>query len=119
MFRASSPAKLAPVHVAAVERKDFPVVLRARDCSANEHGNVRSGSMGRSKRSASKRARWCGGRPSRQIDPARSRLLESAIAKLAQDQASLTNGKQDLERTTILSKEGKRPSTVSTSKPLT
>jgi multidrug efflux system membrane fusion protein len=42
-----------------------------------------------------------------QIDPAPFQAtLNQAIAKLAQDQASLTNAKQDLERTTVLSKQG-------------
>lgn len=42
-----------------------------------------------------------------QIDPAPfEATLNQAIAKLAQDQASLTNGKQDLERTTVLSNQG-------------
>ena len=42
-----------------------------------------------------------------QIDPAPFRAsLDQAMAKLAQDQASLTNAKQDLERTSILSKQG-------------
>ena len=42
-----------------------------------------------------------------QIDPAPFQAtLNQATAKLAQDQASLTNAKQDLERTTVLSKQG-------------
>ena len=42
-----------------------------------------------------------------QIDPAPFQAaLDQAIAKLAQDQASLTNAKQDLERTSMLSKQG-------------
>ena len=45
-----------------------------------------------------------------QIDPAPFQAtLDQATAKLAQDQASLTNAKQDLERTTVLSKQGNAP----------
>ena len=42
-----------------------------------------------------------------QIDPAPFQAtLNQAIAKLAQDQASLNNAKQDLERTSMLAKQG-------------
>lgn len=42
-----------------------------------------------------------------QIDPAPFKAtLNQATAKLAQDRASLTNARQDLERTTVLSKQG-------------
>ena len=55
-----------------------------------------------------------------QIDPAPFQAtLNQAIAKLAQDQASLTNAKQDLERTTVLAKQGNATQQLLTSAPPT
>lgn len=99
----------APVHVAAVESKDFPVILnglgtvqplntvtvRSRVDGQIEEVGFEEGQMVKQ------------GDLLVQIDPAPFQAaLGQAIAKLAQDQASLNNAKQDLERTSTLAKQG-------------
>jgi membrane fusion protein, multidrug efflux system len=99
----------APVHVAAVERKDFPVILNGLGTvQATNTVIVRSRVDGQIEKVGFEEGQMVReGDLLVQIDPAPFQAtLNQAIAKLAQDQASLTNGKQDLERTTILSKQG-------------
>jgi len=99
----------APIHVAPVERTDFPVVLNGLGTvQATNTVTVRSRVDGQIEKVGFKEGQMVReGDLLVQIDPAPFQAtLNQAIAKLAQDQASLTNGKQDLERTTILSRQG-------------
>jgi multidrug efflux system membrane fusion protein len=98
-----------PVHAAIVERRDFTVflnglgtvqatnnvVVRSRVDGQIEKVDFEEGEMVRE------------GDLLVQIDAAPFQAaLDAAIAKLAQDQASLTNAKQDLDRTAVLTKHG-------------
>lgn len=99
----------APVHVAVVERKPFPVILGGLGTvQATNTVTVRSRVDGQIEKVAFEEGQMIKeGDLLVQIDPAPFQAtLNQAIAKLAQDQASLTNAKQDLERTTVLSKQG-------------
>ena len=99
----------APIHVAPVERTDFPVVLNGLGTvQATNTVTVRSRVDGQIEKVGFDEGQMVReGDLLVQIDPAPFQAtLNQAIAKLAQDQASLTNGKQDLERTTILSRQG-------------
>lgn len=99
----------APVHVAVVERRPFPVVLGGLGTvQATNTVTVRSRVDGQIEKVAFEEGQMIKqGDLLVQIDPAPFQAtLNQAIAKLAQDQASLTNAKQDLERTTVLSKQG-------------
>ncbi|TMJ72430.1 MAG: efflux RND transporter periplasmic adaptor subunit [Alphaproteobacteria bacterium] len=99
----------APIHVAPVERTDFPVVLNGLGTvQATNTVTVRSRVDGQIEKVGFEEGQMVReGDLLVQIDPAPFQAtLNQAIAKLAQDQASLTNGKQDLERTTILSRQG-------------
>ena len=99
----------APVHVAVVEKKPFPVILGGLGTvQATNTVTVRSRVDGQIEKVAFEEGQMIKeGDLLVQIDPAPFRAtLNQAIAKLAQDQASLTNAKQDLERTTVLSKQG-------------
>jgi membrane fusion protein, multidrug efflux system len=99
----------APIHVAPVERTDFPVILNGLGTvQATNTVTVRSRVDGQIEKVGFDEGQMVReGDLLVQIDPAPFQAtLNQAIAKLAQDQASLTNGKQDLERTTILSRQG-------------
>jgi multidrug efflux system membrane fusion protein len=92
-----------------VERTDFPVVLNGLGTvQATNTVTVRSRVDGQIEKVGFEEGQMVReGDLLVQIDPAPFQAtLNQAIAKLAQDQASLTNGKQDLERTTILSRQG-------------
>ena len=99
----------APVHVAIVERKDFPVVLNGLGTvQATNTVTVRSRVDGQIEKVAFEEGQMVHeGDLLVQIDPAPFQAtLNQAIAKLAQDQASLNNARQDLERTSTLAKQG-------------
>jgi multidrug efflux system membrane fusion protein len=98
-----------PVHVATAERKPFPLVLNGLGTvQATNVVTVRSRVDGQIEKVAFGEGQIVKeGDLLVQIDPAPFKAsLDQAVAKLAQDQASLTNAKQDLNRTTTLSKQG-------------
>jgi membrane fusion protein, multidrug efflux system len=104
--QSSSPA---PVHVAVVEAKSFPVVLAGLGTvQPTNTVAVRSRVDGQIEKVGFEEGQMVtAGDLLVQIDPAPFKAtLNQAIAKLAQDRASLTNARQDLERTTVLSKQG-------------
>jgi multidrug efflux system membrane fusion protein len=99
----------APVHVAIVETKGFPIVLNGLGTvQATNSVTVRSRVDGQIEKVGFEEGQMVQeGDLLVQIDPAPFKAaLGQAVAKLAQDQASLTNAKQDLERTSVLSKQG-------------
>jgi membrane fusion protein, multidrug efflux system len=99
----------APVHVAIVERKDFPVILNGLGTvQPTNTVTVRSRVDGQIEKVAFEEGQMVHvGDLLLQIDPAPFQAtLNQAIAKLAQDQASLNNAKQDLGRTSTLAKQG-------------
>jgi membrane fusion protein, multidrug efflux system len=99
----------APVHTAIVESKPFPVILNGLGTvQATNTVTVRSRVDGQIDRVAFEEGQMVKeGDLLVQIDPAPFQAaLDQAVAKLAQDEASLTNAKQDLQRTSILSKQG-------------
>jgi membrane fusion protein, multidrug efflux system len=99
----------APVHTAIVESKPFPVILNGLGTvQATNTVTVRSRVDGQIDRVAFEEGQMIKeGDLLVQIDPAPFQAaLDQAVAKLAQDEASLTNAKQDLQRTSILSKQG-------------
>jgi multidrug efflux system membrane fusion protein len=99
----------APVRVATVERKDFPIVLTGLgSVQAMNMVTVRSRVDGQIVKVAFEEGQMLKeGDLLVQIDPAPFKAaLDQATAKLAQDQASLANAKQDLERTTVLARQG-------------
>ena len=105
------PAKPAPapVRVASVEKKDFPIVLTGLGTvQATNTVTVRSRVDGQIVKVAFEEGQMLKeGDLLAQIDPAPFKAaLDQATAKLAQDQASLSNAKQDLERTIPLAKQG-------------
>jgi membrane fusion protein, multidrug efflux system len=105
--RATPPA--APVHTAIVETKSFPVVLNGLGTvQATNTVIVRSRVDGQIERVTFEEGQMVNeGELLVQIDPAPFQAaLDQAIAKHGQDEASLTNAKQDLQRTSILSKQG-------------
>ncbi len=99
----------APVHVAIVERQNFPLFLTGLGTVQPTNSvNVRTRVDGQIEKIAFEE-----GQPVREgdllvkIDAAPfEAALHQAEAKLAQDTASLTNAKQDLERTKALSRNG-------------
>jgi len=98
-----------PVHVAVVETKSFPVVLNGLGTvQATNTVTVRSRVDGQIERVGFEEGQMVNeGQLLVQIDPAPFQAtLDQAVAKLGQDQASLINAKQDLQRTSILSKQG-------------
>ena len=106
--RVPAPAEV-PVHVGAVEKMPFPLVLNGLGTvQATNTVTVRSRVDGQIEKVAFEEGQIVKeGDLLVQIDPAPFKAsLDQATAKLAQDQASLTNAKQDLARTTILSKQG-------------
>jgi multidrug efflux system membrane fusion protein len=99
----------APVHVAVVETRSFPVILNGLGTvQATNTVTVRSRVDGQIEKVGFEEGQMVReGDLLVQIDPAPFQAaLNQATAKLAQDEASLTNAKQDLERTAVLSKQG-------------
>jgi membrane fusion protein, multidrug efflux system len=99
----------APVHVAVVATKSFPVILNGLGTvQATNTVTVRSRVDGQIEKVAFEEGQMVReGDLLVQIDPAPFQAaLDQATAKLAQDEASLTNAKQDLERTAVLSRQG-------------
>jgi membrane fusion protein, multidrug efflux system len=99
----------APVHVAMVERKDFPVVLNGLGTvQPTNTVTVRSRVDGQIEKVAFEEGQMVHeGDLLVQIDPAPFQAaLDQATAKLTQDQASLNNAKQDLGRTSTLARQG-------------
>jgi multidrug efflux system membrane fusion protein len=104
----SGPAP-APVQVATVEKKDFPIVLTGLGTvQATNTVTVRSRVDGQIVKVAFKEGQMLKeGDLLVQIDPAPYQAaLDQAVAKLAQDEASLKFAKQDLDRTIPLAKQG-------------
>lgn len=113
--RSSSPKQASagpppvPVHAALVEAKPFPVVLNGLGTvQATNTVTVRSRVDGQIEKVEFEEGQMVReGDLLVQIDAAPFQAtLNQAIAKKAQDEASLTNAKQDLERTSILSRQG-------------
>jgi len=99
----------APVHVAAVATRSFPVILNGLGTvQATNMVTVRSRVDGQIEKVGFEEGQMVReGDLLVQIDPAPFQAaLDQAKAKLAQDEASLTNAKQDLQRTAVLSKQG-------------
>ena len=99
----------APVHVAVVKTRSFPVILNGLGTvQATNTVTVRSRVDGQIEKVGFEEGQMVReGDLLVQIDPAPFQAaLDQAKAKLAQDEASLTNAKQDLERTAVLSKQG-------------
>jgi multidrug efflux system membrane fusion protein len=104
----SKPAP-APVRVAVVETKDFPIVLTGLGTvHAMNTVTVRSRVDGQIVKVAFEEGQMLEeGDLLVQIDPAPFKAaLDQAAAKLVQDQASLTNAKRELERTAGLVRQG-------------
>jgi multidrug efflux system membrane fusion protein len=99
----------APVHVAVVEKTDFPVFLTGLGTvQAANTVTVRSRVDGQIEKVAFEEGQMVTeGDLLVQIDPAPFQAaLDQAIAKLAQDEASLNNAKRDLQRTSTLARQG-------------
>jgi membrane fusion protein, multidrug efflux system len=104
----SGPSRI-PVHTTRVERKPFPVVLNGLGTVQPLNiVTVRSRVDGQIEKIAFEEGQMVReGDPLVQIDKAPfEAALNQAIAKEAQDQASLRNAQQDLQRTTVLAKQG-------------
>src|SRR4029077_9291728 len=100
--RARATPQAAPVHTAIVETKSFPVILNGLGTvQATNTVTVRSRVDGQIEKVAFEEGQMVKeGDLLVQIDPAPFQAtLNQATAKLAQDQASLLNAKQDLDRT--------------------
>jgi len=107
--RARAAPQAAPVRTAIVEKKSFPVVLNGLGTvQATNTVTVRSRVDGQIERVAFEEGQMVKeGELLVRIDPAPFQAaLDQAVAKHGQDEASLTNAKQDLQRTSILSKQG-------------
>jgi multidrug efflux system membrane fusion protein len=99
----------APVHVAIVEKTDFPVFLNGLGTvQAANTVTVRSRVDGQIEKVAFEEGQMVkDGDLLVQIDPAPFQAaLDQAIARLAQDEANLNNAKRDLQRTSTLAKQG-------------
>jgi multidrug efflux system membrane fusion protein len=99
----------APVRVTTVETKDFPVVLAGLGTAqAANTVTVRSRVDGQIVKVAFEEGQMLKeGELLVQVDPAPFKAaLDQAAAKLTQDQASLNNARQDLERTIPLARQG-------------
>jgi membrane fusion protein, multidrug efflux system len=104
-----SAANAAPVRVGVVEKQAFPIYLNGLGTvQATNTVTVRSRVDGQVIKVAFEEGQMVHeGDLLVQIDPAPFQAaLDQATAKLAQDQASLNNARQDLQRTTTLSKQG-------------
>ena len=98
-----------PVHAASVGKRDFPIFLDGLGTVQPINTvTVRSRVDGQIVKVGFEEGKMVKqGDLLAQIDPAPFQAtLDQANAKLAQDQASLRNSRQDLERTTILAKQG-------------
>ena len=98
-------AQAAPVHAAVVATKPFPVVLNGLGTvQATNTVTVRSRVDGQIEKVGFEEGQIVKqGDLLVQIDAAPFQAaLNQAVAKLAQDQSSLTNAKQDLDRTSTL-----------------
>ncbi len=107
--QARATPQAATVHTAIVETKSFPVLLNGLGTvQATNTVTVRSRVDGQIERVAFDEGQMVNeGQLLVQIDPAPFQAaLDQAIAKHGQDEASLTNAKQDLQRTSILSRQG-------------
>lgn len=105
----ATPAVAAPVHVATVEKRDVPVFIDGLGTvQATNAVTVKSRIDGQITKIAFEEGQIVHeGDLLVQIDAAPYQAaLDQAIAKLAQDQASLTNARQDLARTVPLAKAG-------------
>jgi multidrug efflux system membrane fusion protein len=99
----------APVHVATAEVKSFPVMFNGLGTvQATNMVTVRSRVDGQIEKVGFEEGQIVKeGDLLVQIDPAPFKAaLNQATAKLAQDEASLTNAKQDLDRTNVLAQHG-------------
>jgi multidrug efflux system membrane fusion protein len=99
----------APVHTAVVERKDFPIFLTGLGTVQPANTvTVRSRVDGEIEKVAFEEGQIVkDGDLLVQIDPAPFKAtLDQTKAKLAQDQASLNNAKQDYQRTATLAAKG-------------
>lgn len=99
----------APVHTDTVKTRPFPVILTGLGTvQATNTVTVRSRVDGQIEKVAFQEGQMVKeGDLLVQIDAAPFQAaLNQATAKLAQDQASLLNAKQDLERTAVLSRQG-------------
>jgi len=107
--RAAAAPVSAPVHVALVERRDFPVVLNGLGTvQATNTVIVRSRVDGQIEKVTFEEGQMVHeGDVLVQIDAAPfEAALAQAVAKHAQDEASLNNAKQDLKRTSTLAAQG-------------
>lgn len=107
--RVAEVTDVAPVHVAAVERRNVSVFLNGLGTvQATNSVTVRSRVDGEIKNVAFKEGETVHqGDLLVQIDPAPLQAaLDQATAKLAQDRANLTSAKLDLQRTSTLAKKG-------------
>lgn len=107
--RAASVTQSAPVHVGVAKKGSFAINLNGLGTvQATNSVVVRSRVDGQIEKVAFEEGQMLHeGDLLVQIDAAPFQAaVHQAVAKLAQDQASLINAKQDLERTTILSKQG-------------
>ena len=107
--RQAATAAAAPVHVATVEKRDVPVFINGLGTAqATNAVTVKSRVDGQITKIAFEEGQIVHeGDVLVQIDAAPYQAaLDQAIAKLAQDQASLTNARQDLARTVPLAKTG-------------
>lgn len=104
------PAPISvPVRIAVVEKKDFPVhLIGLGTVQPTNIVTVRSRVDGQIEQVAFEEGQMVReGDLLIQIDAAPFQAtLNQAIAKHAQDQASLTNAQQDLQRTTVLANQG-------------
>jgi multidrug efflux system membrane fusion protein len=107
---AKAPAEAAaPVRVATVERRDFPIYLNGLGTvQATNSVTVRSRVDGQIMQVGFSEGQMLKeGDLLVQVDPAPYKAaLDQAVAKLAQDTANLTSAKLDLQRTTTLVKQG-------------
>ena len=107
--RAQSDLPPVPVHIATAESKGFRMFLTGLGTvQPTNMVTVRSRVDGQIEKVAFEEGQMVReGDLLVQIDPAPFQAaLDQATAKLAQDEASLVNARQDLERTSVLSKQG-------------
>jgi membrane fusion protein, multidrug efflux system len=107
--RGQIAAQPVPVHAATVATKPFPIALNGLGTvQATNTVTVRSRVDGQIVKVGFEEGQMLkAGDLLVQIDPAPFQAtLDQAVAKLAQDKATLLNGKQDLQRTTTLAKQG-------------
>jgi membrane fusion protein, multidrug efflux system len=106
---AEPSAQAVPVHAAVAKATSFPIVLNGLGTvQATNTVTVRSRVDGQIEKVAFEEGAMVkAGDLLVQIDPAPLQAaLNQAVAKVAQDRSSLVNARQDLERTSILSRQG-------------